>query len=68
MRIRVLQNFGDYEAGQVFEDWPGGMCDILIRKGLIEQAANPEERAVETAQEDTDVERADASPKHKRKR
>lgn len=68
MRIRVLQNFGDYEAGQVFEDWPGGMCDIFIRKGLIEQADKPEERAVETADEDTDVERADAAPKHKRKR
>lgn len=68
MRIRVLQNFGDYEAGQVFEDWPGGMCDILIRKGLIERADAPESRAVETADEDMEVERADAAPKHKRKR
>ena len=68
MKIRVLHNFANYEAGQVFDDWPGGMCDIFIRKGLIAAVDEHEERAVETADEDRDVERADAAPKHKRKR
>jgi hypothetical protein len=44
------------------------MCDIFIRKGLIAAVDEHEERAVETADEDRDVERADAAPKHKRKR
>lgn len=58
MKIRVLQNFDCYEKGQVFEDWAGGMCDILIRRGLIEEV-------VETAEEEPAVlERADVSVKH----
>lgn len=61
MKIRVLHNFGVYEKGQVFEDWPGGMCDILIRRGLIEE--------VETADEQPQaVERADVSSRTKAKK
>ena len=57
MKIRILQNFDCYEKGQVFEDWAGGMCDILIRRGLIE--------AVETAEAvPASVERADLTTKH----
>lgn len=57
MKIRVLQNFDCYEKGQVFEDWAGGMCDILIRRGLIEEVETAE--AVPVA-----VERADVTTKH----
>ena len=56
MKIRVLQNFDCYEKGQVFEDWPAGMCDLLIRRGLVEQ--------VETAElPEPQVERADVTSK-----
>lgn len=37
MKIRVLVGFGGYEAGQVFPDWPAGMCEILIAKQVIEE-------------------------------
>ena len=54
MKIRVLQGFGVYEAGQVFENWPEGLCDILIRRGLVEQvvevAEEPQSPALETAE------------------
>lgn len=60
MRIRVLQNFDCYEKGQVFADWPGGMCDILIRRGLIEEVETAEERAV--------VERAEVATKQAQKK
>lgn len=58
MKIRVLQNFGCYEAGQVFEDWPAGMCDILIGRGLVEEVVG-----VETAAVEPEVERAEVSHK-----
>jgi hypothetical protein len=57
LKIRVLQNFDCYEKGQVFEDWAAGMCDILIRRGLIEE--------VETAEAVPEtVERAEVAVKH----
>jgi hypothetical protein len=57
LRIRILQNFDCYEKGQVFEDWAGGMCDILIRRGLIEE--------VETADDVPEsIERAEVAVKH----
>jgi hypothetical protein len=57
LKILVLQNFDCYEKGQVFEDWSPGMCDILIRRGLIQE--------VETAEAATvAVERADMTAKH----
>lgn len=37
MKIRVLIGFNGYEAGQVFEDWPEGMCEGLIHMGAIEE-------------------------------
>lgn len=58
MRIRVLQNFNCYEMGQVFDDWPAGMCQILIGRGLIEEIGT-----VETAAVEPDVERAEAGHK-----
>lgn len=76
MRIRVLKGFRDYLPGQVFEDWPGGMCQILIGQGLIEEVrsdsapAEPEPKAatVEVADEEpAPLERADASPKRRKK-
>ena len=42
LKITVLQNFDCYEKGQVFEDWPAGMCDLLIRRGLIEEVETAE--------------------------
>ena len=57
MKIRILQNFDCYEKDQVFDDWSPGMCDILIRRGLIQE--------VETAEAATvAVERADMTAKH----
>ena len=62
MKIRIIRSFDSYETGQVFEDWPGGMSEILIQRGLIEEV-------VETADESDEVlERAVADVKHKRKR
>jgi hypothetical protein len=66
VKIRVLQNFSQYEAGQVFEDWPGGMCEILIGRGLIEEIKEP--AVVEAAVEERSVETADASPKIAKKK
>jgi hypothetical protein len=61
VKIRILHNFDCYERGQVFDNWPGGMCDILIRRGLIER--------VETAEQPQEaVERADIEPRQKVKR
>lgn len=37
MKVRILIGFNGYEAGQVFEDWPAGMCDSLIAMGAIEE-------------------------------
>lgn len=56
MKIQVVQNFDCYEKGQVFEDWSPGMCDILIRRGLIKEVETAE--AVPVA-----VERADMTTK-----
>lgn len=61
MKIRILQNFDCYEKGQVFDDWSPGMCDILIRRGLIQEVETAE--AVPVA-----VERADMTVKHTAKK
>lgn len=37
MKIRVVMGFEGYEPGQVFEDWPAGMCEGLIAMGAIEE-------------------------------
>lgn len=66
MKIRVLQGFSAYEPGQVFEDWPAGMCEILIARGLIEQIKD-ETPVVERGDDEPEVERAEASPRHGRK-
>lgn len=66
MKIRVIQSFNCYEKGQVFEDWPGGMCDILIGRGLIEEVKDTP--AVETAAVEHDTETADATPRKTNKR
>lgn len=58
MKIRVLQHFDCYERGQVFDDWAAGMCDLLIRRGLIEEVVETAEEVPET------LERADVSVKH----
>ena len=58
MKIRVLRGFRDYEPGQVFEDWPDGMCEILIARGLIEEI-----KVVERSVDEPEVETAEASPK-----
>lgn len=61
MKIRVLQNFDCYERGQVFEDWPSGMCELLIARGLIEEMKAV--ATVEVAAESPAVETAEASPR-----
>lgn len=60
MKIRVLMGFDNYEPGQVFEDWPGGMCEILISRGLIEPVVEP---MVERSVDEPAVDRAEASPR-----
>lgn len=60
MKIRVLMGFRDYEPGQVFDEWPDGMCEILIARGLIEEV---KEVVVERSVDEPDVERAEASPR-----
>jgi hypothetical protein len=62
MRIEIVRGFDAYEPGQVFEDWPAGMCEILIARGLIKEIP-----VVERGDEEPDVERADASPRHGKK-
>lgn len=37
MKIRVLIGFDGYEAGQVFDNWPPGMCEVLIGRRMIEE-------------------------------
>lgn len=65
MKIRVLKGFGDYLPGQVFDDWPGGMCEILVRRGLIEEVFD--RKTVETSSVEPETETAEASPKRKKK-
>lgn len=69
MRIRVIQGFAGYEPGQVFEDWPDGMCEILVARGVIErlQPEKPKAADIDTAEDASDVERAEMPPRRKRK-
>jgi hypothetical protein len=60
MKIRVLMGFRDYEPGQVFEDWPAGMCEVLIARGLIAEVNEP---VVERSVVEPEVEQAEASPR-----
>lgn len=66
MKIRVLMGFSAYEPGQVFEDWPAGMCEILIARGVIEEIKD-DSPVVERSIDEPEVERAEASPKVKNK-
>lgn len=63
MKIRLLQTFGGYKAGQVF-DWADGMARIYVSRGL---AARVEEQAVETATVEHRYERAAIQPAARRK-
>lgn len=65
MKIRILRGFGHYEQGQVFEDWPDGMCEQLISRGMIEQV---KAGSVETAATEPEVERAAMDRPFRRKR
>ena len=62
MKVRIIRGFDAYEPGHVFEDWPGGMCEILIARGLIEEV---KEKApvVERSVEEPEIETAEASPR-----
>lgn len=66
MRIRIVRGFDCYEPGQVFEEWPAGMCEILIARGLIEQVKESAP-VVERSVDEPEVERADATPRVKNK-
>lgn len=65
MKIRVIRGFDCYEPGQVFDEWPAGMCELLIARGLIEEVDDGP--VVERSVDEPDVERAEASPRHKPK-
>lgn len=41
MRIRVVRAFRGYKRGQVFE-WPDGMANILVARGMIEKVPEGE--------------------------
>lgn len=45
MKVRVLIGFNGYEAGQVFENWPSGMCEGLIAMGAIEEVKDSPSQA-----------------------
>lgn len=64
MRIRVLQGFAGYEPGQVFDDWPDGMCEVLILKGVIERVAD--NTADEAAEVEQEVSRAEMPARRKK--
>jgi hypothetical protein len=61
MKVRIIQGFANYEPGQVFEDWPAGMCEIFIAKGLIEPLE------IEAADEQQEIERAEMTARRKKK-
>jgi hypothetical protein len=61
VKIRILHNFYAYEKGQVFEDWPSGMCETLIQRGFIEEV-------IETAEAPAEVERAAVEYKQAKKK
>jgi hypothetical protein len=63
VKIRILHNFYAYETGQVFEDWPSGMCETLIQRGFIEEVKD-----VETAEAPAEVERAAVEYKQAKKK
>ena len=65
MKVRILQGFASYTPGQVFDDWPDGMSEIFIAKGLIERMQ--EDVEVEVAEQPAAVERAEVPHKRKRK-
>jgi hypothetical protein len=65
MKVRILQGFASYTPGQVFDDWPDGMSEIFIAKGLIERMQDEVE--VEVAEQPAAVERAEVPHKRKRK-
>ncbi len=58
MKIRIKKNFGNYKAGQVFDDWARGMARVLIARGLIEEVVGAHQ-VLETATVQPAVERAD---------
>ena len=37
MKIRFLIPWRNYEPGQVFDEWPSGMAEEMIRRGIIEE-------------------------------
>jgi hypothetical protein len=59
MKVRILRGFDCYEPGQVFDDWPAGMCELLIARGLIAEV----QPVVERSDDEPEVERAEASPR-----
>ena len=61
MKVRILQGFSNYTPGQVFEDWPDGMCEIFVARGLIERVAD------EAADVEPEVEKAEVPNRRKRK-
>ena len=65
VKIRILRGFRDYTPGQVFDDWPGGMCEILIGQGFIEEVV--EDEATEVAADEPSVERAEMPRRRKSK-
>lgn len=65
VKVRILQNFAEYQKGQTFEDWPGGMCQVLIGRGLVEEIKD--EPVLEASDEQPPVEQA-VRPAYKPKR
>lgn len=37
MKIRFLIPWRNYAPGQVFDEWPSGMAEEMIRRGIIEE-------------------------------
>lgn len=64
VKIRVVRPFNGYRTGQVF-DWGDGMARIFIARGFIEPV---EEKPVERAVVEQDVERAVVVEQPKRRK
>jgi hypothetical protein len=65
MKIRMVQSYRAYRRGQVLPDVPDGMANDWIRRGLAVE--DKQDRLLETAAVERQVETADATPKRRRR-
>ena len=64
MKIRIAKAFNGYKVGQVF-DWGDGMARVMIARGMVVPVED--EKPVERATIDREVEQAVQKPQVKRR-